>query len=119
MRFDLDYLVTHAADDTNTYYAEKQPPLSEKLRLLYENFYEGLSEKVIALSIYLLGDGLFGFATQYPRAAHILDSLRGEGKERTIEHELFHLRNWGASEYWTRVQTRTLDFEPNKIVSVY
>jgi len=65
-----------------------------------------------------LGDGItFGVTFVYGGRIFILDSLKGNDRDKVLKHEKHHRSNPSESEYMTREKTSTVDFSPNQDVS--
>ena len=69
--------------------------------------------KIIEANEYMLGKNILGLTSIYNKVIFILDKLKGELKDKVIQHEKHHLENIADSEYMTRFKTSTLDMNLN------
>lgn len=72
---------------------------------------------VIEINEYLMGKGILGVCNTYSGAIHILEGLKGDDREKVIEHELGHREFPMRSEAENRRKTYTEEPNMHPLVS--
>jgi len=79
-------------------------------------------ENVFEANAYQFGNNLgegttFGVTFIYGGKIVLLDTLKGDDRDKVLKHEKHHRNNICDSEYMTRMKTNTEDFSPNSTIS--
>lgn len=90
-----------------------------KKRDLYEDEISVTEDGIVIRKVteYVIGKDVFGRAFIYKGYIEILDRLNGQDYEVIKGHEIYHLKNPSHSEYKTRIETGTNNWEPRKYLS--
>ena len=72
---------------------------------------------VITCNKYTMGENILGLCWHYSGLIQILEGLKGEDREKVLEHELTHRASPMWSEATVREKTNTTDYTPNQAVS--